>query len=142
MPLYLQAPLEPLLHGATVPQQPPEAQRAQSQSLQLSRDIAPCLGNTGTPVGALGSHRGCHGGTRGSSEWMPPCASVSPYLVAAIVKGEEEEGGGGVVPGAPLQLQLHVVPGTVIDFGLGQTQGGQTVPSLPGTSLHLPLAQL
>lgn len=71
-----------------------------------------------------------------------PRVSVSPYLVAAIVKGEEEEGGGGVVPRAPPQLQLHVVPGTVTDFGLGQTQGGQTGPPLPGTSLHLPLAQL
>lgn len=73
---------------------------------------------------------------------MPPYASVSPYLVAAIVEGEKEEGGRGAVARAPPQLQLHVVPGTVIDFGLGQTQGGQTGPPLPGTSLHLPLAQL
>lgn len=80
---------------------------------------------------ALGDHQsGC------------PHVSVSPYLVAAIVEGEEEEGGGGVVPRPLPQLQLHVVPGTITDFGLGQTQGSQTGPPLPGTSLHLPLAQL
>lgn len=71
-----------------------------------------------------------------------PHDSVSLYLVAAIVEGEEEEGGRRVVSRAPPQLQLHMVPGAVIDFGLGQTQGGQTGPPLPGTSLHLPLAQL